>query len=156
MTGTIILYSLLGATILAGCLASLSIRPELRGWRNLAILASLLLGVISPFVAGWLTALIVWSACALVAAVAYHVYEVWAACRHPLEDGADAEPDQSIAVTFLHALFLWPLLVFDTFENTCAELSPAMLGASEPGEVVRGTGEFAADGDEREASSRPE
>lgn len=127
MSGTSIVYLLLGATIAVGCVASLSIRPELRGWRNLAILVSLLLGVISPFVAGWQTALVVWSTCALVAAVAYHVYEFWTARTHPLEDGAEAEPGQSILVTFMHALFLWPLLVFDTFENTCAELFPSML-----------------------------
>ncbi|MFG0332074.1 MAG: hypothetical protein ACF8TS_01820 [Maioricimonas sp. JB049] len=128
-----VLYSFLAATVLVGCLASLSIQPELRGWRNLAILASLLQGVLSPFIAGWLTALIVWSVCALVAAVAYHLYEFRAARRHPLEEGADPEPGQSIAVTFMHALFLWPLLVFDTFENTCAELFPAMMSVSEPG-----------------------
>jgi len=127
VTGTIIVYSLLGASIVVGSLVSLSIKPHIRGWRNLAILSSLVLGIVSPFVVGWKIALVVWLSCAAVSALFYKLYDAWTRHRHPPEgeDAAD-DPPQSIVSLSIHGLFLWPILFLEAFEYTYAELLPSL------------------------------
>lgn len=134
MIGTIVVYSLLSAAIAIGSLVSLSIEPRIRGWRNLALLSSLILGIVSPFVAGWYVAGLVWLSCAIISALMYKCNDMWTRRRHPPEDDEADDPPQPIVSLFINGLFVWPLLFLEAFEYTCAELFPPSANPEDDGE----------------------
>lgn len=127
MTGTMVVYSLMGLALVIGSLVSLSSEPGIRGWRNLAMLSLFILGIVSLVVAGWLVATIVWLSCAVVSALLYKVYDMVARRKLSPEDDMADDPPQSLVVLTLHSLFVWPLIFLEGFENLCTELFPAWL-----------------------------
>lgn len=127
MTGTIVVYCLMGLALLVGALVSLSHQPGIRGWRNLAMLSIFVLGIVSLFVAGWKTATIVWLGCAVVSALLYKLYDVVARAKQPPEEEGLEDSPQSIITLLMHSVLAWPLIFLEGFEYLSAELFPAAL-----------------------------
>ncbi len=128
MTGAIVVYSLMGLALLVGSLVSLSSTPAIRRWRNLAMLAILVLGLISLFVVGWFTAVCVWLGCAIVSALQYKAYDLLARAK---SSSAAEDPPQSFILLFLHGIFVWPLIFLEGFEYLCTELFPERMAPPE-------------------------
>ena len=135
MTGTIIVYSLMGLALLIGSLVPLSSKPAIRGWRNLAMLSILVLGLVSLFVAGWLTAICVWLGCAIVSALQYKAYDLLARAK---STSSDEDPPQSFILLFLHGIFVWPLIFLEGFEYLCTELFPERMAPLQEEQVAVG------------------
>lgn len=135
MTGTIIVYSLMGLALLIGSLVSLSSQPAIRGWRNVAMLSIFVLGIVSLFVAGWKTAAIVWLSCAVVSALLYKLYDLVARGKHSSDEEELDDPPQSILMLLMHSLLVWPLIFLEGFEYLCAELFPAALAPHVDGQA---------------------
>ncbi|PQO31187.1 hypothetical protein C5Y96_12625 [Blastopirellula marina] len=127
MTGTIVVYCLMGLALLVGSLVSLSNQPGIRGWRNLAMLSIFVLGIVSLFVAGWMTAMIVWFSCAVASALLYKLYDLVARSKHSSDEEELEDPPHSIFTLLMHSLLVWPLIFLEGFEYLCAELFPAAL-----------------------------
>lgn len=127
MTGTIIVYSLMGLALLVGSLVSLSNEPSIRGWRNLAMLSILVLGIVSLFIVGWLIALSVWLGCAVMSALLYKIYDLIARAKATTTED---DPPQSFFLMLIHGVFVWPLIFLEGFEYLCTELFPSRFAAS--------------------------
>lgn len=97
---------------------SLFSRPQIRGWRNLGLLAGFMLGVAMLVALPWQQALATWSVIGLTGGLFYLAYEFVAYLRMP-ERTRDDRP--SLAV-LLHGLVLWPVMLPEAFEYLLTEL----------------------------------
>src|SRR5258708_23622781 len=120
MTSTIIVYSLLATFTLLGGLVSLSLKPQIRGFRNLTMLACYILGVVSFFVVNIYLAIAVWVGLGILSGLAYIAHEAWTAHRHP-----DPKGSSGIQISNLfYGPIAWPLMIIEVFEYTWAEVFP--------------------------------
>lgn len=120
---TIIVYSLLAAVILVGALVSLSLKPQIRGWRNLTMLGCYVVGIVSFFLVDFFLAVGVWVGLGVLVGIAYVLYECWMARRHP-------DPEAPSGIQLSHVVFgplAWPLMLLEVVEYTWGEFFPTRL-----------------------------
>lgn len=115
----IVVYACMTGALLVGCMASLSLRPEVRGWRNLALLATYVLGFVSLFAATWYWAIGIWLGIGVIVGVFFAVYELIAERSAP--------PEERSGFLVSHVLYgplAWPLMAMDLFENLSTSTTP--------------------------------
>jgi hypothetical protein len=120
----------LAATALWTTLFSLASAPGVRGWRNLGLLASYLVGVAMFVALPLLAAALTWAAFGLAGGAFYYAHE-WILYRRtratidtaPLTAPRPPNPPaRPAAMAILHGLFLWPLMIPEAIEYLLAEL----------------------------------
>lgn len=115
----VILYAVLASVVLFGALVSLSLKPGIRGWRNLALLAAYVLGIVSLFVVPFLLAVVVWVCTGAAVGLVYAVFDLWTASRVSDEESKSSFQFGDV----LNGPLLWPLMFMEVFENIYAHVT---------------------------------
>lgn len=123
--------------LLLGCAATWSVlfsmfdAPQVRGWRNLGLLACYVLGAVMAFVLPWPVALATWGLVGISSGLLYVAYELFAFVMSADRSQA-SRPNPMVVV---HGLVLWPIMLPECIEYWLADLGvlkePVVPGRSE-------------------------
>jgi hypothetical protein len=116
---TLWLFALAGVVLL-NIIASLFTSPAIRMFRTPLILAAYIIAIVLFFKLGVWRALALWCGIGVASGLLYWGYEFWSARR-------SKEPDTRMPslATVVHGLLVWPIMLPEVIEYSCAELFPA-------------------------------
>lgn len=92
--------------------------PQVRGWRNLGLLACYVLGVVMAIVLPWRVALRTWGVIGVASGLLYVAYELFVLIRSTDRSQA-SRPNP---MTVVHGLALWPIMLPECIEYLLADL----------------------------------
>jgi O-antigen/teichoic acid export membrane protein len=95
-----------------------AISAQRRGYRNVGILALVVVGLVAPFIVGFTPAAVTWMAIGLVGGLLYFAWELWSYYSEGRKIG---EPFPALDVIF-QAIVLWPIMIPEAFEYFGAAL----------------------------------
>lgn len=105
-------------TVLWTTIFSLSIKPGIRGFRNLGILGSYVSGIVFIFLAGWKQALFTWILFGVLGGVIYIIWEVLQRVKTP-----EGEEKPSVSIKHIFSgLLAWPIMIPEAIEYILAEI----------------------------------
>jgi hypothetical protein len=110
----IVYAALLCWTVFFAC----AISANVRGYRNVGIVALNIVGLVAPFIVGFTPAAETWLAIGVMGGLLYFVWELWSYYSEGRKIG---EPFPALDV-IIHGLVLWPIMIPESLEYFGAEL----------------------------------